>query len=231
MSRGLFVTASGTEIGKTLIACALAYQARTRNQSVRVVKPVATGFDAGLTDSDTAHLLAAAGQPINDATVTACTPWRFDPAIAPDMAAARAGAAIDFDSVTAHCRAAITEGADITIIEGVGGTLVPLGGTRTVRDLIAALRLPAVVVGGSYLGAISHTLTAVESLTTRNIAIAGIVISESGQSPVPLEETVAAIARLAPKTHLITVPRIDDAPAWERAPDLSRLLAEPAPTP
>jgi len=231
MSRGLFVTASGTEIGKTLIACALAHQARGRGQSVRVVKPVATGFDAGLADSDTAQLLTAAGQPVNEATVAACTPWRFDPAIAPDMAAARAGMALDFDAVTAHCRAAVAESADVTIIEGVGGTMVPLGGTRTVRDLIAALRLPAVVVGGSYLGVISHTLTAVESLSVQGITVAGIVVSESASSPVPLEETVAAIARLAPKTRLIAVPRLDGAQAWQRVPDLSPLLTGIAPAP
>lgn len=226
MSRGLFVTASGTEIGKTLIACALVHQVRGRGQSVNALKPVATGFDAGLADSDTAHLLTAAGQEITDANVAACTPWRFGPAIAPDMAAMDAGTALDFDAITAHCRNGLATKADLTVIEGVGGTMVPLGGTKTVRDLIAALDLPAVVVSGHYLGAISHALTAVESLLARNIAVAGIVISESAQSPVSAQETADAIARLAPGTPILVVPRINGPQPWERVPDLGRLLGE-----
>lgn len=224
MSRGLFVTASGTEIGKTLIACALAHQARGRGQSVNVLKPLATGFDAGLADSDTAQLLAAAGQEITDANIAACTPWRFGPAIAPDMAAKRAGTAIDFDAVVTHCRSGLAAGMDLTVIEGVGGSMVPIGGTKTVRDLIEALRLPAVVVSGSYLGAISHVLTAVESLKARNIVVAGIVVSESPQSPVPMAETAEAIARLVPQTPLIAVPRLSGARPWERVPDLGQIL-------
>ena len=150
MSRGLFVTASGTEIGKTLIACALLHQARGRGQSVNVLKPVATGFDAGLADSDTAHLLTAAGQEIADANIAACTPWRFGPAIAPDMAAMGAGTALDFDAITAHCRDGLATTADLTVIEGVGGTMVPLGGTKTVR--------------GFRQGSIEDVTTAVEEI-------------------------------------------------------------------
>ncbi len=224
MSRGLFVTASGTEIGKTLIACALAHQARGRGQSVNVLKPLATGFDAGLADSDTAQLLAAAGQELTDANIAACTPWRFGPAIAPDMAATRAGTVIDFDAVVTHCRNGLAAGADLTVIEGVGGTMVPIGGAKTVRDLIEALHLPAVVVSGSYLGAISHLLTAVESLQVRGINVAGIVVSESAQSPVPLAETAEAIARLAPQIPLMTVPRLSGTRPWERVPDLGQLM-------
>ena len=101
------------------------------------------------------------------------------------MAAARAGRAIPYDAVLAHCRDAVASN-DVTVIEGIGGTMVPLDARHTVRDLIAALDIPAVVVSGSYLGALSHTLTAVQSLAALDIRVAGVVVSESETSPVPI---------------------------------------------
>jgi dethiobiotin synthetase len=225
VSRALFVTASGTGIGKTLVACALAHQARVAGRAVRVLKPVATGFDEmNLGESDTVNLLTAVGQDVTETTIVACTPWRFTAPLAPDMAAAREGRVIDFGAVLAHCRAALGED-HLTIIEGVGGTMVPLGGQETVRDLIAELEVPAVLVAGSYLGAISHALTALESLTTRNIPVRAIVISESAAAPVPLAETCAAIARLT-DVPLVALPRL--APAthpWQVAPSLAAVFA------
>ncbi|MFM2130666.1 MAG: hypothetical protein RL477_2212, partial [Pseudomonadota bacterium] len=150
MSESCFVTASGTEVGKTLVACALAHQMRAAGRRVRVLKPVATGFDEmNMGECDTVNLLTAAGEAISENAVVACTPWRYRAPLAPDMAAARENRAIDFGAVLAHCRAAIGED-HVTIIEGVGGTMVPLGKRDTVRDLIAELEVPAILVSGSY---------------------------------------------------------------------------------
>ena len=71
------------------------------------------------------------------------------------------------------------------LVEGVGGAMVPLDAEHTVRDWIAALKHPALLIAGSYLGTISHTLTAAEALLSRGVAIAAIVINESEVSPVP----------------------------------------------
>ncbi len=224
-TRALFVTASGTEVGKTLIACALAHQAREKGAVVRVVKPVATGFDEdNPAGSDTALLLEAAGGPVTHETIAACTPWQFRDPISPDMAAARAGRAIPYDAVLAHCRDAVASN-DVTVIEGIGGTMVPLDARHTVRDLIAALDIPAVVVSGSYLGALSHTLTAVQSLAALDIRVAGVVVSESETSPVPIAETVACLTQFLAGTPVLPVPRLDPGPRpWERVPDLTTLL-------
>lgn len=225
MSDALFVTASGTEIGKTLVACALAHQARAAGCAVHVLKPVATGFDEmNMGESDTVNLLTAAGEAITAAAIAACTPWRFAAPLAPDMAARREGRVIDFGAVLAHCRAALGDD-HLTIIEGVGGTMVPLGPRDTVRDLIGELEVPAVLVAGSYLGAISHALTAFESLTARAIPVRAIVVSESPEAPVPLAETCAAIAAFA-DAPVVPLPRL--APAthpWQAAPSLAALFA------
>jgi dethiobiotin synthetase len=224
MSTELFITAAGTDVGKTLITCALAHQLKARGDPVRVLKPVASGFDDDAPqDSDTCHLLSAAGVEPTAAAIEAATPWRFHAPISPDMAAAREGRAIDFAALTDHCRAALT-GEGVTLIEGIGGTMVPLTAGETVRDLIKALDIPAVIVTGSYLGALSHALTAVGSLATQDIKIAGIVVSESETTPVPLAETAAALARFT-QIPVLTVPRLTPgARAWEQVPDLTGLM-------
>ena len=83
------------------------------------------------------------------------------------------------------------------LIEGVGGIMVPLDDERTVLDVMMALRLPLILVTGSYLGTISHTLTALDSLFRRDLNVLAIIVSETPGSTVPLDDTVAAIARFA----------------------------------
>ena len=162
----VFVTASGTEIGKTFVACALIHQLRRGGRSVSALKPVATGISPEtVSDSDSALLLQALGVPAADDAVAAITPWRFPEPLSPDMAAARAHASIPFDELVAFCQA--DRGTDVTLIEGIGGVMVPLDRRHTVLDWIAALGAPALLVTGSYLGTLSHTLTAVGMLRAR----------------------------------------------------------------
>ena len=217
----LFVTATGTGIGKTLVTCLLVRQLRTAGRRVRALKPVATGYTAETaTDSDSAQILAALGEPPTDANIGAISPWRFAAPLSPDMAAEREGRTLDVAGIAAFCRAA---GAPRTIllIEGIGGVMVPLAGGQTVRDLIAAIGCPALLVVGSYLGTLSHTLTAVEALAGRGIPLAGIVVSESPESPVPLAETVATVRRLVAPAPVTGLPR--QAPG-SAAPDLVGFL-------
>jgi len=97
----------------------------------------------------------------------------------------------------------------LTLIEGVGGVMVPLTEQRTVRDWMAALRIPAILVTGSYLGSISHTLTAIEALRAASIPIHAIIVSESEASPVPLADTLATIRAFAGDVpHCIAQPRV-----------------------
>ncbi len=83
------------------------------------------------------------------------------------------------------------------LIEGVGGVMVPLDDQRTILDVMMALHLPLILVAGSYLGTISHTLTALDSLYRRDMNVMAIIVSETPGSTVSLDETVAAISRFA----------------------------------
>ncbi|MDH3239939.1 MAG: dethiobiotin synthase [Alphaproteobacteria bacterium] len=227
MSQGLFITGAGTEVGKTLIACALAHHLRTAKRPVKVLKPIISGFDPDLAEtSDTALLLRAAGVKVTKAAIAEASPWRYAEPISPNMAAARTGTPIDMDAVMNHCRAALSDDA-LTLIEGVGGVMAPLTDEATVLDWMAALGLPAVVVGGSYLGAMSHTLTAVSVLIERAVPIRAVVVSESRDQPVPLAETASTIAGFMPHLPVIAVPRI--APIerpWEAIDGLGELLED-----
>src|SRR5262249_43968061 len=94
----------------------------------------------------------------------------------------------------------------VLLIEGVGGVMVPLDDRRTVLDWMTVLRIPALLVTGSYLGTISHTLTALHVLAQRNVEVNAIVVSETPGSPVTLTETVTTIARFAEPIAVLALP-------------------------
>jgi dethiobiotin synthetase len=192
----LFVTASGTGTGKTYVTAALAQSLKEKGQSVQALKPVISGYpgDDGAA-TDTAILLKCLGIEAREEAVEACSPWRFPEPLSPDMAAQRQGRAIDFEALAAFCRDAQGGDEDWLLIEGIGGVMVPLDDTHTVLDWIAKLGAPALVVVGSYLGTLSHTLTAVGALQSRGISIAGVVVDESEDSPAPVAETVESLGR------------------------------------
>ena len=209
----VFVTSSGTNIGKTFVMLRLIDELENAGRRVRALKPIASGFDAAGPDgSDTALLLRAQRLDLAAASLDAVSPWRFAAPLSPDMAAAREGRAIPFDALIAACRAADTAAGQVTLIEGVGGVMVPLDAEHTVLDWIAALAAPALLVVGSYLGTLSHSLTAVAALRQRGVAIAGIVVSESEHQPVPAAETAATLARFTPGIPVRLLPRAAPVP-------------------
>ena len=206
----LFVTATGTEIGKTWVSCAILRALRGQGTPPRALKPVMSGFDpADLAASDAGALLAALGAEISADSVAAIAPWRFAAPLSPDAAAAREGRSVDVEALIAFCRVAMTEPGPL-LIEGVGGAMVPLDTASTVRDWISALGIPALLVTGAYLGTISHTLCAVEALRARHVPIAAIAVNAMAPPPMPVAETIATIAR-----HLAdaTIPVVDAAAA------------------
>ena len=228
MAERWFVTSTGTDIGKTLVSAALAHQCREAGRSVSVLKPVLSGFErAAAEDSDSGILLRACGRAVDDAGLDGITPWRFREPLSPDMAAAREGRTLDCAEIVAFCRAAGERDVDVCLVEGVGGAMVPIDAASTVLDWIVALGWPSLLVAGSYLGTISHTLTAYETMHTRGAAPAVVLLSESETSPVPLEETAATIARHLPASVRIgSVPRIPatEPEPWRRVPPLLDLL-------
>jgi dethiobiotin synthetase len=204
-----FVTATGTDIGKTFVTAGLIRYLRNAGAKPEALKPVVSGYDSSVVEtSDPAVLLKALGRAVSADEIARIAPWRFRAPLSPDIAAGRENRAIDFDALIAFSRASAKTSNGMLFIEGVGGIMVPLDGKRTVLDWMAALDIPLLLVVGSYLGAISHTLTALDVLAQRKLKIAAIVVSESERGTVELEDTVASIARFSNDVDVIGLPRL-----------------------
>jgi dethiobiotin synthetase len=222
----IFVTATGTDIGKTFVTAGLIRHYRKAGGAVDAIKPVMTGFSAEVAESsDAAVLLAALGRPVTLPEIERIAPWRFKAPLSPDMAARLEGRTTGFDEVVEFSRSAITSRRGVLLIEGIGGVMVPLDDRRTVLDWMSVLRIPIVLVAGTYVGTLSHTLTALEVVARRNVDIAAVVVNESGQSAASLAETVATLQQFAGSIDIVALPRLaagtEDHPVFA---DLARLL-------
>ena len=203
-----FVTATGTDVGKTFVTAVLIRHLRGAGHEVSALKPVVSGFDlATAALSDPGVLLNALDEQLAPEAFERLSPWRFAAPLSPDMAASREGRVIDFDALVAFCREGIARHQGTLFIEGVGGAMVPLDARHTVLDWMAALNLPLILVTGSYLGTISHTLTALDVLAHCRLKVAAIVLNDT-PSDIPLDETMATLARFAPTIPIVTVPRV-----------------------
>lgn len=204
---GLFVTATGTDVGKTYVTAGLLRAGRRAGLEMEALKPVLSGYaESDMATSDAAALLAALGRRVTAEAIAAISPWHFAAPLSPDMAAAAEGRAIDFDAVVAACLAAVRPDR-LTLIEGVGGVMVPLDRRHTILDLMAALALPMVLVSATGLGAISHALTAVAALGSRGLVPAAIVLDETPGSTVPLPATLDTLKAFCAGCPLTIVPR------------------------
>ncbi|MBN8530730.1 MAG: dethiobiotin synthase [Alphaproteobacteria bacterium] len=219
MTRMICVTATGTGVGKTLVTAALAHQARAAGKKTLALKPVISGWDGGA-DSDTHQLLAAQGLAATEEEIARISPWRFADPVSPHIAAARAGATLSASEIVNYCRKQ-AEGHEIAFIEGAGGVMAPIATKQTFLEVIEPLGAEVVLVAGSYLGTLSHTLTALEVLKARGVHPLLLVISESVQSPMPLAETEASLRGFAPGVPFAVVPRLaGPPPLWPSVPDL-----------
>lgn len=205
-----FVTATGTAAGKTYLTCSVIDSLRRRAFPVDAIKPVISGFeDARARDSDTGLIMRALGG--DAARLDDISPWRFAAALSPDMAAAREGVTLSLDAIAGFCARAIAGREGVLLIEGAGGIMSPLGDGFTNLDLIAALDVRVVLVAGTYLGTISHTLTACEALTARGRQPWAIVLSQSEHEPVTPNETAQSLGAFVP-APIYLMPRGTGAP-------------------
>jgi dethiobiotin synthetase len=215
--KSFFVTSTGTDIGKTYVASGIIRAARKAGRQANAIKPIMSGYNpVHPEDSDAGKLLIAMDKKVTAESVAAISPWRYHAPVSPDLAAEMEGRVISLPQVLTFCEAASASVRDMMLIEGVGGVMVPLDRWHTVRDWIAALHMPALLVAGSYLGAISHILTAAEALSTRGIVIAAIVISESDISPVRPEDIAAAVTKFLPRTPIHIIHRLMNDLAFEK---------------
>ncbi|MCX8087389.1 MAG: dethiobiotin synthase [Rhodocyclaceae bacterium] len=200
MGKTYFITATGTDLGKTWLTAGLLAACRAQGRPARGLKPVMSGYDPERPEeSDCAKVGARP------------TAWCYRAPMSPDRAAAKEGKSIDFAALIRWCREEIAANEGLLLIEGVGGVMVPLTERHTVRDWIAALDIPVLLVCGTYLGALSHTLTALAALREVGVVPGRLIVNESMASSVSLEDTLASLKPHVGAVPIVTLRRDDRA--------------------
>lgn len=197
-----FVTGTDTEVGKTLVTCALLHAARQQGLRAVGMKPVAAGTDNMGHNEDVERLTAASsfvGKP------ELVNPYCFAPPIAPHIAAAESGRAIDLD-VIQHAFDQLSAGADLTLVEGAGGFLVPLGEKIDTADLAIRLNLPVILVVGLRLGCINHARLTAAAILHSGLTLAGWVANSIDPAMTRREENIAALVNRLPAPLLGVLP-------------------------
>lgn len=170
----IFVTGTDTGCGKTAVACALARSLSAAGKRVRVLKPIETGCVGGV-PADALALADAAG---DDAPVERLCPYRLAIPAAPEVAARAENIAIALAPIEAALARARGD-ADLVIVEGAGGLLVPISPGLDMAGLASHLRLPILVVARAALGTINHTLLTLEAARARGLRVLGVVVSHA----------------------------------------------------
>jgi dethiobiotin synthetase len=207
MKRGVFITGTDTGVGKTVVAAALVRALVAGGQLVAVMKPVASGSQRtpqGLRNEDALALMAASNvaAPYNQVN-----PYCFEPAISPHIAAEEACIAVD----TAHIRHnfdTLSASADVTVVEGAGGWLAPLGPDISIKDIATALGLPVLLVVGVRLGCINHALLTKLAIESHGAQFAGWIANTIDPGMPRQKENLATLARLLGAAPLAVVPAL-----------------------
>jgi dethiobiotin synthetase len=224
--RGFFVTGTGTEVGKTVVAAAVAHTARAEGARVAVFKPAVSGLEdyplrpevwecaAGLPDHALLRLAARSRQGDDE-----IVPYRYGPAVSPHLAAELAGEEIDPDRLRGAALEA-TEDVDLLVCEGVGGFLVPLQDNYLVRDLAVDLAMPVVIAASPGLGTINHTLLTIEAVREANLAPAAVVLTPWPADPSRIERSNRETIERLGSVPVATLPPLDlSAPdSWPMLP-------------
>ncbi len=177
--RGYFVTATGTDIGKTYVSARLIEAWRSRGIAAEATKPLMSGFaEDALEQSDAGRLLMAMGREVTPASVSEICLHRLAPPLAPNVAMRQAGIAQNYKEIRGFVARRLSVAADVHLVEGAGGVMSPLTDETLQIDLMADLQLKIILVTAPYLGSISHTLTAIDALRARGLEIAALVVSQ-----------------------------------------------------
>lgn len=197
MARSYFVMGTDTNVGKTYVASALIAHFVTAGFSTLGMKPIASGCELAsqgswqgeLVNEDVTILCKASNV---SSSLDLINPYRFGPAIAPHIAAERAGVDIDFAVITKayHALSAI---ADIVIVEGAGGFFVPINAQQTLADLAIKLNIPVVLVVGMRLGCINHALLTVAAIQSHGLILAGWVANQIDPDMANFAENVVSL--------------------------------------
>jgi dethiobiotin synthetase len=210
MSRGFFITGTDTGVGKTLVTVALMQAFAARQLRVAGMKPVASGSEhtaEGLRNSDALAIQRAATMPLSYETVS---PYTFEPAIAPHIAAAQAGVRFDLQLLIRTYNE-LSSRADVILVEGAGGWRTPLDARHFLSDFAESLALDVILTVGLRLGCLNHARLTAEAIAHGGRAhLAGWIGSHIDPEYRYLDENIATLQRLIPAPCLGVIPNLKE---------------------
>ncbi len=225
MSQGIFfIAGTDTGVGKTAVSCALLAAARTRGLTTAAIKPVASGAADGRSE-DALLLQQLCTQAMS---YEAINPVALAAPIAPHLAARQVRQDLRAEELAEHCRAVMALGADLTVIEGVGGWLTPLNDEQTMADVVALLAVPVVLVVGMRLGCLNHALLSAAAMRAAGVELRAWVANVM-PGPEMLERDANRdwLGERLDAVLLGDLPRVADVPARGLAGRLAEHLALP----
>lgn len=207
-----FVTGTDTDAGKTLVTSGLLALARRRGLTTLGLKPVASGCESTPEGLRNADALALQAQTRPSLPYAVLNPFAFAPAIAPHLAARRAGMTLALDDLVERARPLLEAGRDLTLVEGAGGWRVPLNEGEDLSGLAVRLGLPVILVVGLRLGCISHARLTAEALRADGLRLAGwvgsLVDPAFASDEALYRDNLATLAATLPAPCLGVVPRL-----------------------
>ncbi len=199
MSEIFFITATGTEIGKSFYLQKLCQKYQEKKQKFYAIKPVISGFDIDDTNNDSFLILKALNLEINEKNLNKISPWRLKAPYSPNIAANLENREINLSEVMNFCQKEINlakKTSSNLLIEGAGGFMTPINNQFTYLDLIKSLNIPVILVTANYLGTISHSLSAIEVLKNNNVKIAKIIFNNLGKNDISNQKNLEDLGNL-----------------------------------
>lgn len=216
-----FVTGTDTDSGKTHVAAALLYKARTSYGLKTVgVKPIASGCTRtaqGLRNADALMLMEQSSLKLDYEKIN---PFTFEPAIAPHVAAADVAVELSPENVLARLDLTQYAMADFCLVEGAGGWRLPLGNNRYLSETVVALAMPVIIVVGMKLGCLNHAVMTEELIYADGLQVAGWVANRAQPDMARFEENLASLKQMMQSPFLGTIPHIPGADVAEMAEHL-----------
>ena len=188
--KNIFITSTGTNIGKTYCTVEILKEMLHRKELFNAYKPILSGFNiSNIKDSASYKILKTNNKEPTREDIRKISPWLFEKAVAPSIAAKKENKSLKYNDVLEWCLNK-SDNKIINIFEGAGGLLVPIEKTKTILDLMKELNSKVVLVVGNYLGSVSHTLSAVQNLEHANLQIINIIINKNiNNGDIDIEDT------------------------------------------
>lgn len=199
----VFITGTDTDAGKTYVAVALLQGLQALGWRTVAQKPIAAGVNAAGLNTDALQLQQHSTQALSYALVN---PYCLTDAVAPHLAAAKIGLQLEEVVLTKHLRLLQQQQADIALIEGAGGWLLPLNEQQSLADWVIAQKMPVLLVVGMKLGCLNHALLTVKEIQRSGLPLLGWIANCIDADMPYLQENISYLQQVIPVPCLGVLP-------------------------